>query len=191
MFVGHCDRAYAGGVVLSETTQPSQVTGTSAVRTFTVRRAMPADVQDMARVWQESVTMLGQADARYRLKPDALDIWCKMLLESLAQEYVAIFVAESSTMPGHILGYIVGAVIGNLPTLLPERFGFVSELAVDSHGKAGGIGRQLFDGLKGWFAERGITHVQALVPARQPVAQAFWRALGASELYDQMWLKLE
>ena len=178
-------------MALSETSQASQATGTSAVKAFEVRRATSADAQDMARVWQETVDMLAQADARFRLKPNAPDIWLNTLLESLARDDLAVFVAESVTTPGRILGYIVGSVMDNLPTLLPERHGLVSELAVDSHGKAGGIGRQLFEALTSWFGERDVTHVQALVPAHQPVAQAFWRALGASELYDLMWLRLE
>jgi hypothetical protein len=49
----------------------------------------------------------------------------------------------------------------------------------------------MFDALCDWFKERGITAIEARVPSRHPIAQAFWRALGASELYEQMWLKLD
>jgi GNAT superfamily N-acetyltransferase len=92
---------------------------------------------------------------------------------------------------GHLLGYIVGSVVENLPTLLPEKHGYVGDLAVDAHGKVGGIGRNLFEALKGWFRDRGVTHVEARVPYRHAVAQAFWRALGATEWYEHLWLKLE
>jgi ribosomal protein S18 acetylase RimI-like enzyme len=169
----------------------STASGSAALKPFSVRRATPADVPDMQRVWQETVDMLSKTDVRYRLKPNAAEIWHKSLLDNLARDDMAIFVAESTLTPGRILGFIVGSVTDNLPTLLPERHGFVGELAVDSHGKASGIGRQMLDALKAWFAERGVTHVQALVSARHPVAQAFWRALGASEMYDLMWLRLE
>ncbi|HLY26464.1 MAG TPA: hypothetical protein VKQ72_09005, partial [Aggregatilineales bacterium] len=127
----------------SESSQIDSTTrGSPALRPFTVRRATPADAQDMQRVWQETVEMLGKADGRFHLKPDAADAWHKSLLDSLVREDMAVFVADSTLTPGRILGYIVGSIADNLPTLLPERHGFVGELAVDSHGKAGGIGRQ-------------------------------------------------
>ncbi len=161
----------------SQNAHTSETNGAAALKAFAVRRATSADAQDMQRVWQETVNMLSQTDARHRLKPNAPDIWHQNLLDSLERKDAAIFVAESVATPGRILGYIVGSVADNLPTLLPEQHGFVSELAVDSHGKASGIGRQLLDALKVWFRARGVTQIQALVPARHPVAQAFWRAL--------------
>src|SRR4051812_3124715 len=112
---------------------------------FVVRRAVPADGEAMLKIWQESVDMLGKVDSRHKLAPDAAERWKSDLTGWLEQNYIAIFVAESLIQEGRILGYIIGSVLPNLPTLLPERFGFVSDLAVDSHGKLGGLGRALFD----------------------------------------------
>ena len=109
----------------------------------------------------------------------------------MQRDDIAVYVAESKITQGRVLGYIIGSMVSNIPGLPMEHHGYVTELAVDSHGKAGGIGRNLFDALKAWFRERHVTHIEARVPARHPVAQAFWRALGASELFEQMWLKLE
>ena len=109
----------------------------------------------------------------------------------MQRDDVAVYVAESKIVEGRVVGYIIGSVVGNIPGLPAEHHGYVTELAVDSHGKAGGIGRALFDEMRKWFAARGVTHVEARVPVRHAIAQAFWRALGASELYEQMWLKLE
>ncbi|MEP7288278.1 MAG: GNAT family N-acetyltransferase, partial [Chloroflexota bacterium] len=158
---------------------------------FVVRRATSADADKMLFVWQETADMLSRSDGRYHLAPDAGACWRSALLEWLQRDDIAIFVAESLIKEGHILGYIVGSIVADLPILIPERHGYVSDLAVDSHGKVGGIGRAMLDALKGWFHERNVSHIQARVPSRHPIAQAFWRAQGASELYDQMWLKLE
>jgi len=156
-----------------------------------VRRATAVDADGILFVWQETADMLARGDSRYRLAPNAAAIWRENLLQELTQGDRAIFVAESLVKEGHILGYIVGRLIEGEPTLQTERRGLVSDLAVDSHGKAGGIGRGLFDALKSWFRECGVSQVEARVPSRHPIAQAFWRALGASELYEHMWLKLE
>ncbi len=158
---------------------------------FVVRRAKPADADAMLFVWQETAGMLAKGDSRFHLTPDAPAQWQSELRGWLVQDDVAVFVAESLTKPDHILGYIVGMVQVNAPTFAPEPYGFVSDLAVDSHAKAGRIGRELFDALKLWFHERGVAHIEARVPTRHAIAQAFWRALGATELYEQMWLKLE
>jgi ribosomal protein S18 acetylase RimI-like enzyme len=161
----------------------------SAAR-FVVRRATPADAEKMLALWQEAAEALAKADSRYHLAPDAAARWRISLQDWLNRDDAALFVAESTTQAGHVLGYIIGSIVANLPALVPERYGYVSDLAVDAHGKVGGIGRGLFEALKVWFHERGISHVEARVPHRHPVAQAFWRAIGATELYEQMWIKI-
>jgi ribosomal protein S18 acetylase RimI-like enzyme len=161
------------------------------IASFVVRGATAADADKMLALWQEANQMLAKADSRYRLAPDAAARWTEALQNWLGRDDMAIFVAESTVREGHLIGYIVGSIADNPPWLTPERYGYVSDLAVDSHGKASGIGRNLFDALKGWFLERGIAHVEARVPHRHPIAQAFWRALGASEHDERMWLKLE
>jgi hypothetical protein len=163
---------------------------------FAVRRATAADAEKMLALWQDAVQMLAKADSRFRLPEGATAHWQAALQEWLCRSDVAIFVAESTTKEDHLFGYIVGSIMNGLPTLVPERCGYVGDLTVDSHGKdaqgmVGGIGRGLFNALKDWFRDQGVTQVEARVPHRQPVGQAFWRAIGATELYEHMWLKLE
>jgi ribosomal protein S18 acetylase RimI-like enzyme len=161
------------------------------VASFVVRGATASDADNMLALWQEANQMLAKADSRYRLAPDAASRWTASLQDSLNRDDMAIFVAESTVREGHLIGYIIGSIADSLPWLEPERYGYVSDLAVDSHGKASGIGRNMFDALKGWFRERGVLQVEARVPHRHPIAQAFWRALGASVVSELMWLKLD
>jgi ribosomal protein S18 acetylase RimI-like enzyme len=161
----------------------------SAAR-FAVRRATLADAEKMLALWQEAAETLARADSRFHLAPDAAARWQNSLQDWLKRDDAALFVAESTTQAGRVLGYIIGSIVANLPALVPERYGYVSDLAVDAHGKVGGIGRGLFEALKVWFREQGVSHVEARVPHCHPVAQAFWRAIGATELYEQMWIKI-
>jgi GNAT superfamily N-acetyltransferase len=160
----------------------------NGVSVVSIRRAQAADSDVLRAIWQESVTAFVKADPRYQLAPDAAAQWETSLRRWLAQDTVMIFVAERE---GKVLGYIIGALADNQPGLLPARYGYVSDLAVDFHAKTGGVGRALLEKLKAWFLVQGVSHIEARVPYRHPVAQAFWRAIGASKVYEQMWLKLE
>jgi len=103
---------------------------------------------------------------------------------------VAVFVVESSVKAGQLLAHIVGAVV-ELPGPRPVPVGYITELAVDAHAKSSGIGTALLDALKGWFQQTRVHHIEVRVPSHHAIAQAFWRAIGAVKLYDQMWLKLD
>ena len=63
-------------------------------------------------------------------------------------------------------------------------------MAVGAHSYQSGLGKKLLAPLRLWFAGQGITSIVAYVPRRQPVEQAFWRAQGATDLTDVMWMKL-
>lgn len=154
---------------------------------FVVRRALPTDIENMLAVWQETAELLVSADRRYRLAADAPIRWQNAVNDWLTQDDMAIFLAERK---GKVTGYIIGAITANLPGFLPDYYGYVHDLAMDSHGLAG-AGQSLLTALQGWFRDKGITELQARVPTRHPVAQAFWRALGATELYNQMIIRIE
>lgn len=156
---------------------------------FMVRRAQTADADALTAIWLEAVTALCKADPRFGLADDSAARWGSALHGWLTKDSMAVLVAERAD--GKVLGYIVGAVVENTPGLLPERFGLVSDVAVDFHAKSGRIGREMLNALQDWFRAQGVKHVQAQVPARHAIAQAFWRAIGAGKLYESMWLRLD
>jgi GNAT superfamily N-acetyltransferase len=157
---------------------------------FLVRRAGAADAEAAFAVWQESAELLARADRRYALAPDSAERWQAAFAGWLARPDVAVLLAERTRKPAKVYGYIVGSLVESAPGLAGGRYGYVSELAIDSHGKPG-AGRALFEALKDWFREQGAQHIEARVPARQPLAQAFWLAMGGTPFYEQMWVKLD
>ncbi len=152
-----------------------------------IRFATADDVDGALAIWQETAETRARLDSRYRVASDGLARWRAAFLSGLAEPNRCTAVALRR---GALIGYMIGVVQPNLPALLPEQIGVLLELAVDSHGRGGGIGTQLFELLSSWFRERGIQQVELRVPARDAIAQAFWRALGATQLYDYMWVKL-
>lgn len=150
-----------------------------------VRRASEGDLERMRAIWREAADQYATLDPRYKVAPDGEAQWETALRSWLVRADTAVLVG---VIEGKPLGYLVGMVEHGRPGFLPERYGYVSELAVDFHTKQGGMGRALLKAFKGWLAEQGIAHLEARVPLAQPIAQAFWRALGAGKVYDQMWL---
>lgn len=151
------------------------------------RRAEAADLDGLTAIWQETAETLSKLDSRYRIAPNGADRWGAAFLNGLDDPDRCSIVALRR---GTLIGYMIGVVQPNLPGLLPEQIGIVSELAVDSHGRGGGIGTGMFDLLSAWFKARGIGQVEVRVASRNAIAQAFWRAMGATQLYDQLWIKV-
>lgn len=139
-------------------------------------------------MWSEAAIQLVKLDPRQRLAPNAEQVWEKAAEAWLQRSEVAVFVAVIDQNP---IAYIVGQIEAARPGFVPERIGVVSELAVDFHAKRGGLGRILLDTLQKWFKAQGVTSLEARVPLAHPVAQAFWRAVGAGKISEQMWLRLD
>jgi L-amino acid N-acyltransferase YncA len=152
-----------------------------------IRPATPADVPAMALLWHEKMTIQQQTDRRVQLAPNAQEEWSQAMCGWLEDSCYAVYVAERG---GTLVGYAVGRIQDNPPGLRPARIGTVIEMAVGAHSYQSGLGKELLKPLRLWFSAQGITSIVAYVPRRQPVEQAFWRALGATELTDVMWMKL-
>lgn len=152
-----------------------------------VRAATLSDLPDLSRLWHEKMVIHQQLDRRLKLTLDAESRWVAAASGWLTKKNCAILIAVSDL---DVLGYIIGWVQPAPPGLLPEMMGFVTDLTVDAHRPRGGVGGLLFSELKKWFLEHQIEQIIAQVPSRAAVEQAFWRAQGASNWMDGMWLKL-
>lgn len=153
---------------------------------LSVRAATSSDIPRLTELWQDKMTLQQQYDQRLRLMSDAGIQWSAALGEWLTDAAYAVFVIERDVQ---ILGYVIGKVQATTPGVLPERVGMVTDIAFDAHSTQGGLGRTLLQPLREWFAAQGVEQIVAQVPRRSAVEQAFWRALGATEWMNVMWLK--
>lgn len=153
---------------------------------LSVRTATTSDIPRLTELWQEKMTLQQQYDQRLRLMPDAGVHWSTALGERLTEATCAVFVIERDKQ---IIGYVIGKIEATTPGVLPERVGVVSDIAFDAHSTQGGLGRTLLQPLREWFAAQGVEQIVAQVSRRSAVEQAFWRALGATEWMNVMWLK--
>lgn len=152
-----------------------------------VRAAIPDDLPDLSRLWYEKMILQHQMDRRWRLDVDAQANWSVTVSDWLKDENYRVLLGTHDNLP---VGYVIGRFQTAPPGFAPKDIGAVIEMAVDSHVQSGGIGRMLFEAISDWFRQRGVQQMVAYVPHRQAVDQAFWRALGATEWVDIMWLSL-
>ena len=152
-----------------------------------IRLATTADLPAMVALWHEKTVVQQQSDARFHLLPDGDQRWSAAAANWLSDPCCRILVGERTD---GIVGYIVGWIQDAPPGLSPEKVGVVTDIAVGLHSYQSGLGRMLLDALRVWLAEQEIMALMANVPRRQPVEQAFWRALGATELTEVLWMKM-
>ncbi len=152
-----------------------------------IQPAAAHDIPGMALLWHEKLTIQQQTDRRYQLAPGGEAAWSRAAAAWLQDSQYRILVAKREY---EVVGYLIGCVQAGPPGLLPAQVGVVTDMAVGAHSYQSGLGRQMLDPLRAWFHEQGLTHFIVYAPHRQPVEQAFWRAMGATVMTDILWMKL-
>ena len=152
-----------------------------------IRRARPGDLPCMAALWLETAALQRLGDPRLQLAPDAARRREAAMRDWLEDPAYCLLVALTGSQ---IAGYIIGCERAAPPGLLPQRRGHVLEMTLDPHSDVNGPGGVLWPELCRWFQQRGLNEVIVHASARQPVEQAFWRSLAATELTDLFWMKL-
>ena len=139
-----------------------------------VRKAKPADVDGIVRLWSE--LQAANAEAEPRLRPHRRGVeWYREYMEmQLEDSATAVYVAAAG---GEVIGFTFGQVMQR-PTLQDGRCGFVADLCVHAAERRHGVGRRLYEELKGWFDRRDITSLEVQVVSRNQDAAAFWGKMG-------------
>ena len=151
-----------------------------------IRRATAADLPALVDLWLEKMALLQLSDTRTRLAPDADLRRLAAMKNWIEDRDFCLLVATRETRSE---GYILGCEGKAEPGLLPLRRGLVLEMTLAMHSDLNGIGVELWAALRKWFGDRGLDEAIVEVSSRQPVEQAFWRSLAASELTDHLWLR--
>lgn len=155
------------------------------MQTPNIRLATHDDLPQLAHLWYEQAALNQQHDSRFRLAPDAVTRWTETAAVWLNGADSRIFAADDGS---GVVGYLVARVEPGPPGMLPDRVGVIDGLAIDSHRYQRGVGRALVDSAQVWLREQSVTRLSIQVPRRRAVEQAFWRALGAKEWMDTLWM---
>jgi ribosomal protein S18 acetylase RimI-like enzyme len=158
---------------------------------FTIRPGSDKDVPEMLRLWRVFMDSQAQEEPRVRCLPAPLgeQAWEKYLRGSvLGNQDCCVFVAEAD---GKLIGHIIGVTRDALPIQEPERFGNVTDTVVDLAARRRGVGQALFEALKAWFRQQGVSSLRLPVLHNNTPAQAFWREMGCTDHADILWYDLD
>jgi GNAT superfamily N-acetyltransferase len=154
-----------------------------------IRPATVADAPALFRAWEALRAHNASTDARIVSAPVSEVEFTAGLRELLARPTGTVFVAE---LDGRIAGFIRAAVEENAPDRLPERHVGIGYLYVDPAARRRGIGRQLFEAVRGWAeTQEGVAHFEMTVLNADGQAEAFWRSLGFAPFIQRLWAPLE
>jgi len=148
-----------------------------------IREGREEDLQSVLRLWLQMADLHSTLDPRLRVRTDAegqegMRSHLRTLLGSADSR---LFVAEVAGVEG-LAGYLMAHIRTVSPIACPPTCGHVGDICVDERLRRGGIGRALLQAAREWFRERGQTVARLSVAVSNPVSQAFWRAMGATEL---------
>ena len=91
----------------------------------------------------------------------------------------------TAKLNGHIVGFILGEIRDNVPIFSPGQVGHVSVLIVDDNARLNGIGTSLWNGMREWFEEKGITTFELYTEHGNSVSGPFWQKKGFETILER------
>ncbi|MFN8529955.1 MAG: GNAT family N-acetyltransferase [Anaerolineae bacterium] len=153
---------------------------------ISVRPTLLEDLPLLAAIWHEKMTILASTDRRFMPSAQMSEQWQQDAQQWLHDSSCCLLTACTSE---RAIGFALGTIMPKLAGFSAEQSGIVTQMAIDAHGYYGGAGRLLIDALRDWFGEKQVGRILVLSSHRYPAEQAFWRALGAVDWMDMLWLK--
>ncbi len=150
----------------------------------TIRRMREGDIPRVTELWHEMMNHHLAVDPRFELAIGNEEAYAEYLRSTIENYDAAIFVAE---MNGTLVGYTIVMILSNPAVFALERYGFISEMAVDGDYQRGGIGKTMWEHARRWLKRRGIRVLQLNVSPRNEKGYAFWKKVGCTEFLTIMW----
>ena len=154
---------------------------------MTVRLCTPEDEVAVCRLWRKLMDHHVAGDKRIRLSSNAEAIYLDYLASVRDDLDQRIHVAEED---GRIVGYALGIIRENPPTLLPPRYGQIGEVFVEPDCRGRGHARTLVNQLLLWFRRRALPVAELNLASANHLGRKFWKKQGFSDFLSVMWLDL-
>jgi len=153
-----------------------------------VRRAQPEDLPNIKTLWQEMMQYHQGRDVRFSTVPHAEDLAGDLMRNALRDPERLVLVAVDER---RVVGYAYASILETVEMFQLSRYGFVADLAVTADARRKGVGTALWETLREWFIEQGVSAVQLNVSVLNPEAEAFWRDCGFADFLKVLWHDLE
>lgn len=153
---------------------------------LSTRAANRSDLPSLSALWHEKAVLLAQQDRRFQLEGGARAAWEQAAGEWLENPACLLLILASGV---RVVGYVIGWVQAAPPGITIRELGMITDLAVDVHEYHAGGARILVDAARRGFEARGVQQIVVSVPRRSVIEQAFWRAYGAAQWMEWLWIK--
>ena len=152
-----------------------------------VRAATRRDRDRVVELWLALLEHHTPLDPHYQVRPGAESEWRRLVEHLLKGRDSAVFVWEEG---GALLGFCSAQVQPAPPVLVETARGEITDLLVVPAARRRGVARALVEATASWLREREVERVTVRVDARNPEAQAFWRAMGYGDFMDVLQRRL-
>jgi ribosomal protein S18 acetylase RimI-like enzyme len=144
-----------------------------SVSAFTVRRATPDDLEALLALFAQVDNM--HRDAIPALFGAGIDRR-EMTLSALREKHMRFFVAATGD---GLAGFaLVSMEDRDHPMLVPDRYGHVMDIVVDSAFRRRGVGSLLLDACQTWARSEGASHLELTVFEFNAGARRFYEQHG-------------
>lgn len=153
-----------------------------------IRKAMPKDINSMAKIWSEMMAYHINLDHYfYRLKRNAIQSHKKYLNRNIRSKNAGFFIAEDN---GKIVGYVGGWIEDRPPCYQISKNGYLAEEIVIKNCRKQGIGKRLTKKMLDWFKAKKVKFVILRTHVRNKGGIIAWKKSGFKEKLKVMFAKL-
>lgn len=143
-----------------------------------IRRAAAADLNPLVELWLALGAEGRRADARYRLRADALITGRTMLADRLLADGSLVVVADTG---GALAGCMSAVAAETHPVLEGPATLRITDAYVAPTHRRRGVGRRLFEAVERFARDGGFAALEVGTLALDDRAVAFWASLGFGE----------
>jgi ribosomal protein S18 acetylase RimI-like enzyme len=156
---------------------------------ITIRRATAQDYDDLCEILDEVDALHRQRMPHLFRKPEGPVREQAYILEQLADEDVALFIAEVEGQAAGLVHVVVWET-PPIPILVPRRLAIVDSLVVKERFRRRGIGRALMHESHRWALGKGAPEIELSVFEFNEPARAFYEGLGYETISRRMGRRL-
>lgn len=161
-----------------------------------VRVARMQEIDRVAAMWALITEHHADLDPMFRMRRGpAAEGELRELLRSLARDPDALILvsdvpADAGLGAGSLGGLCIVRVDYAPPILEETERGEITDLGVRPDLRRRGVARRLVEEAMAWLRDRGVQRVEIQVASGNREGQAFWRALGYTDLMDVLHKRL-
>ena len=132
------------------------------------------DISDIVLLWEELMEFHAEMNPIFKRSNKGKKVFKKNLLRQLMNKNKALLL--SAVKDNKVIGYSFSYIDDfNPPYYEVEKIGFFADVIVTEQYRKYGIGKRLVDRTIQWFAEKGISRLEAGVLENNDIGNKFWR----------------